>query len=82
MATEIDPELEAELLELLAREMKVHAIKLYRERTGAGLKEGYDVVQRLEQSRGDRPPEAADDLTGEVRSGCLSVVLLGLGSLW
>jgi ribosomal protein L7/L12 len=82
VATEIDPDLEAELLDLLAQDLKVHAIKLYRERTGAGLKEGYEVVQRLEQSRGDRPPEAADDLAGEVRSGCLSVVLLGLCSLW
>lgn len=42
-------DLESEVVSVLQSEGKIQAIKLYRERTGAGLKEGKDAVERLEQ---------------------------------
>ncbi|PZS28112.1 MAG: 50S ribosomal protein L12 [Pseudonocardiales bacterium] len=39
--------LSAEILDLLGRGRKIEAIKVYRERTGVGLKEAKDAVERL-----------------------------------
>ena len=38
---------DAELLDLIRRNEKIQAIKLYRERTGVGLKEAKDAVEAL-----------------------------------
>lgn len=40
--------LTAEIGQLLARDQKIQAIKLYRERTGAGLGEAKNAVERVE----------------------------------
>ncbi len=42
-----DAELEQEIQHLLAENKAISAIKLYRERTGAGLKEAKDVIDRM-----------------------------------
>lgn len=39
---------DAEILDLMRRGQKIQAIKLYRERTGVGLKEAKDAVEALE----------------------------------
>jgi ribosomal protein L7/L12 len=44
---EPEPELH-DVLRLLREGKKIEAIKVYRERTGAGLKEAKDAVERLE----------------------------------
>lgn len=56
-----DAEFVAELQSLLADGRKIEAIKLYRERTGAGLKEAVDAVQSL-QTGGPLPPPPASRL--------------------
>lgn len=51
---------------------KIEAIKLLRERTGAGLEEAQEAVERMAERRG---------LASSQRVGCLGVVLLALMSL-
>ena len=58
-----------ELSELLEAGQKINAIKRYRERTGVGLKEAKDAVERMQARLG--PPVVG-------RSGCLGLVALGL----
>lgn len=48
--------LEEMLAALLADGQKIEAVKLYRERTGAGLREAKDAVEALERGEG-LPPE-------------------------
>jgi ribosomal protein L7/L12 len=43
------------LAELIRRGEKIGAVKLYRERTGVGLKEAVDAIEAMQ--RGERPPE-------------------------
>jgi ribosomal protein L7/L12 len=43
---------DGEILELLRDGQKIRAIKLYRDRTGAGLKEAKDAVEALARSNG------------------------------
>ncbi|GAA2721404.1 ribosomal protein L7/L12 [Actinocorallia aurantiaca] len=50
----LTPELLAEIRRLLAREKKIPAIKLLRERTGLGLKDAKDLAEAIE--RGYEPP--------------------------
>jgi ribosomal protein L7/L12 len=56
---------DGEILELLRDGQKIRAIKLYRDRTGAGLKEAKDAVEALARSNGI--PAGS--------SGCASAVL-------
>jgi ribosomal protein L7/L12 len=46
------PELEADIVAHLAAHGKIDAIKLYRQRTGAGIKEANDVVSDIASRRG------------------------------
>lgn len=63
----VDSDLEAEIVGLLQGLKKMDAVKLYRERTGLGLKEAKDAVEAIAAARG---------LPGAAGSGCLGVVLL------
>ena len=61
-ATPAEPEaalepgsLEADILELMQGHKKIEAIKLYRERTGVGLKEAKDFVEALAAKHGIPP---------------------------
>jgi ribosomal protein L7/L12 len=63
----VDSDLEAEIVGLLQGLKKIDAVKLYRERTGLGLKEAKDAVEAI---------AAAHGLPGAAGSGCLGVVLL------
>jgi len=62
-----DSSSEAEIVALLQQGRKIKAIKLYRERTGVGLKEAKDAVEAIGADRGIVTPSG---------SGCLGVVLL------
>ncbi|MBI2922403.1 MAG: ribosomal protein L7/L12 [Planctomycetes bacterium] len=64
----------ARLRELLQRGEKIQAIKLHRERTGAGLKESKDAVEALES----RWREEMTLIPGQRAGGCLSLLLLAL----
>jgi len=69
-----DPESDKELIALLEQGQKIEAIRMYREKTGAGLKEAKDAVEALAAKHG----------LPVGRSGCAGVVLLclaGLGAL-
>ncbi|MGC1276010.1 MAG: hypothetical protein WBC44_20080 [Planctomycetaceae bacterium] len=69
-AGELDPALSDELYGLLSRGMKIDAIRLYRERTGVGLKVAKDAVEAVAIRRG-LPAKG---------SGCLGMVLLAIAS--
>jgi large subunit ribosomal protein L7/L12 len=45
------------LMDLIRRGQKINAIKLYRERTGLGLKEAKDAVEALERGESTRSPK-------------------------
>ena len=60
--------LEAEILGLMQGQQKIKAIKLYRERTGVGLKEAKDFVEALAAKHGVAPSAG----------GCAGMVLLML----
>lgn len=66
---------EADLLDLLRQGQKIQAIKVYRERTGAGLRDAKEAVERLAAQH--------DIATG--RAGCFGVLALGVaigGMAW
>lgn len=65
-------EFEQQLLALVERGEKIMAIKLYREQTGAGLKEAKDAVEALAARRGTVAPRGA---------GCFGVILLLLTAM-
>lgn len=60
-------DVESEVLPLLEGGKKIQAIKLYRERTGVGLKEAKDAVEAIARERQIAAPSG---------SGCLGVVLV------
>jgi ribosomal protein L7/L12 len=60
--------LEADVLALMQGNKKIQAIKLYRERTGVGLKEAKDFVEALAANHGVAPSSG----------GCAGMVLLML----
>jgi ribosomal protein L7/L12 len=62
-----DSDFEQEIVALLRQGRKIAAIKVYRERTGAGLKEAKESVETIAASRG---------LVAPPRSGCLGLILL------
>jgi ribosomal protein L7/L12 len=64
--------LEEQLLELLRGGKKIEAIKLYREKTGAGLKEAKDDIEALAKEH-DISPSGA---------GCAGVLLIAAAALW
>lgn len=72
-----DPELLAEVKELLGQGNTLPAVKLVRERTGRSLKESKEIVDQIGVDSG---------LTSPSGSGCLGAVLLAasvpLGAAW
>lgn len=62
-----DSGLETKIVSLLQGGKKIDAIKLYREKTGVGLKEAKDFIEALAADRRVAAPS---------KSGCLGVVLL------
>lgn len=64
-----DPDLEWAVIACLERGAKIEAIKLYRDKTGAGLKEAKDAVEAIEARVGLGPVPAGS------RGGCLGMVL-------
>ncbi len=43
-------QLRQQVVDLLAQEQKIEAIKLYRQTTGVGLKEAIDIVEKIARS--------------------------------
>jgi kynurenine formamidase/ribosomal protein L7/L12 len=62
-----DSPFESEILSLLEQGRKIGAIKLYREKTGVGLKEAKDFIDALAEDQ---------HIGARSKSGCLGVVLL------
>ena len=67
-AAGVDADLKADLWALMQNGQKIAAIKLYRERTGAGLRKAKDVVEAVSREHGVVPKAA----------GCAGMVLLGI----
>ena len=65
-----DP-VEADIQFLLKAGRKIEAIKLYRERTGAGLKEAKEAVEAIDEGRGrvKRGPDPSPDILSLLREG-------------
>jgi ribosomal protein L7/L12 len=57
----IDESFERELVGLLHQGQKIEAIKLYRERTGVGLKEAKDAVEAIQRGERLQVPEESDN---------------------
>jgi ribosomal protein L7/L12 len=62
------PNVSEEIVSLLEQGRKIEAIKLYREQSGAGLKEAKEAVEEIGRQRGIA-----------MKSGCLGVILVGIG---
>ena len=62
-----DSSFEGKILSLMKQGKKILAIKLYREKTGVGLKEAKDFIEALAADQG---------IVASSRSGCLGVFLL------
>jgi ribosomal protein L7/L12 len=60
-------DVDQQILDLMAAGQKIAAIKLYRERTGAGLKEAKDAVEGLAARHG---------IVAQNKTGCFGVLLL------
>jgi ribosomal protein L7/L12 len=69
----VDDDLEGRVRLLMDEGQKIEAIKLYRGRTGAGLKESKDAVEAI--GRGQRFPSRQDD--GDFRDEVLSLLEQG-----
>jgi ribosomal protein L7/L12 len=67
-----DVDMDDEIAALLARGEKINAIKAYRHRTGAGLKEAKEAVEAFASQRG---------ITVQGGSGCLGAIALVAGLL-
>jgi ribosomal protein L7/L12 len=57
----VDESFERELIGLLQHDQKIEAIKLYRERTGVGLKEAKDAVEAIQREERPQDPEESDN---------------------
>ncbi|HEV2969527.1 MAG TPA: ribosomal protein L7/L12 [Pirellulales bacterium] len=70
-----ESDFEQEIVSLLEQGRKIAAIKVYRERTGAGLKEAKEAVEAVAANRGIVAPS---------RSGCLGLLLFAwmIGLYW
>src|SRR3954453_12151746 len=72
-AMRIDDDLEERVRLLMDQDQEIEAIKLYRGRTGAGLKESKEAVEAI--GRGQRLPTRQDD--GDFRDEVLSLLEQG-----
>ena len=71
MDEELTDDQKQEILEYLVKGQKIEAIKVYREATGAGLKEAKDVIDAWDRKlRAEHP-----DQMPAAKSGCGAVVL-------
>jgi ribosomal protein L7/L12 len=77
MPTELTDEQVAEISDALATGKKIEAIKLYREFTGARLKEAKDFIDELVPKLKEQDPEKYAAVS-EKTAGCASVLLLCL----
>ena len=64
-----DSSLEWDVVSLLEQGRKIDAVKVYRERTGVGLKQAKDAVETIASERG---------LGGASGGGCFGVLLISL----
>lgn len=64
MLAGLDDRARDEIYRLVGEKKKIHAIKLFRERTGAGLKEAKDIVESVERGNPLPTPGAHADSTG------------------
>lgn len=64
MMSGLDSSARDEIYRLIGEKKKIHAIKLFRERTGAGLKEARDVVESVERGNPLPSPGVDVDSTG------------------
>src|SRR4051794_28453892 len=67
-AMRIDDDLEERVRSLMDEGQKIEAIKFYRERTGAGLKESKDAVEAIGRGLGPPRRQDASDFQEELNS--------------
>ena len=63
-----------EISDAIVARNKIHAIKIYREATGAGLKEAKEAIEEMASSLVDEEPK----LLAKKPSGCASLLIFGL----
>ena len=78
MAPALTPEQKNELIEVIKTGRKIEAIKMHREVTGQGLKESKEAVEALAKTLAAENPEEYGALVGSGKSGCASVIVMGL----
>lgn len=72
MSEELSPEVKNEIAEAIFTRQKIHAIKLYRDATGQGLKEAKDFIETLTEELQENSPEKFT--VGTDKAGCGSAV--------
>lgn len=71
----LDTSLETEIVSLLEQGRKIQAVKVYRERTGAGLKEAKEAVEAI--GRGEKVVAAFGEIDHEVESQLIGLLQQG-----
>ncbi|MBD3673590.1 MAG: ribosomal protein L7/L12 [Planctomycetaceae bacterium] len=72
MSADLSPEAKNEIADAIFNRQKIHAIKLYREATGQGLKEAKDFIETLTEELQEKSPEKFT--VGTEKAGCGSAV--------
>jgi len=72
MSEELSTEVKNEIAEAIFTRKKLHAVKLYRDATGQGLKEAKDFIETLTEELQEKSPEKFT--VGSDKAGCGSAV--------
>jgi len=75
MSEELSPDAKNQIADAIFTRNKLHAIKLYRDATGQGLKEAKDFIDALTAELQEKSPEKFTS-GGESSSGCGSAAVL------
>lgn len=77
MSADLSPEAKNEIADAIFTRQKIHAIKLYRDATGQGLKEAKDFIEALTAELQEKSPEKFT--VGTEKAGCGSAVFFLIG---
>lgn len=72
MSNDLSPDVKNEIAEAVFSRNKIHAIKLYRDATGQGLKESKDFIEALTAELQEKSPEKFT--SGGDKAGCGTAV--------
>ncbi|HEY7118255.1 MAG TPA: hypothetical protein VH475_16830 [Tepidisphaeraceae bacterium] len=77
LAPDLSDEQTQAIIEALAANQKIQAVKLYRQYTGAGLAEAKSAVEQLALDNGDAPDAGP---SARIKSGCGAAIVMLIAS--